>query len=76
MTGDSISFSSPAVVNGVVYVGSDDHSLHAVDAATGKVKWKYPTGGKVQSSPLVLDGLVYFGSRDSNVYALDAGTGR
>jgi outer membrane protein assembly factor BamB len=33
--------SSPTVVDGVAYVGSDDKELHAVDLATGKEKWKY-----------------------------------
>jgi eukaryotic-like serine/threonine-protein kinase len=28
-------FSSPAVVNGVVYVGSDDHNVYALNATTG-----------------------------------------
>src|SRR5437588_461453 len=27
--------SSPAVVNGVVYIGSDDHNMYALDAKTG-----------------------------------------
>jgi eukaryotic-like serine/threonine-protein kinase len=31
--------SSPAVVDGVVYVGSTDGNLYAVDAASGGQKW-------------------------------------
>jgi len=34
-TGDTIN-SSPAVANGIVYVGSDDHSLYAFDASCQK----------------------------------------
>ncbi|HYK36730.1 PQQ-binding-like beta-propeller repeat protein [Alloacidobacterium sp.] len=67
--------SSPAVVNGVVYFGSDDHNLYAVNASTGARLWTYTTGGFVNSSPAVVNGVVYFGSGDDNVYALNASTG-
>jgi outer membrane protein assembly factor BamB len=77
--------SSPAVANGVVYVGSDDKKLYAFDAAgvsncSGTPKscspiWSAPTGGVVFSSPAVVDGVVYVGSEDQELYAFDA-TGR
>jgi len=37
--------SSPAVVEGTVYVGSADRSLYAVNAADGALRWKFPTSG-------------------------------
>src|ERR1700748_2215573 len=43
--------SSPAVVNGVVYVGSDDGNLYAIDQQTGSQKWKFQTGARITSSP-------------------------
>ena len=74
MTGGEIT--SPAVVNGVVYVGSyDDYSVYALNASTGCALWKYTTGNLIESSPAVVNGVVYFGSEDNNVYALDASTG-
>jgi len=73
-TGDSI-YSSPAVVDGVVYFGSRDKHLYAVDTKTGEEKWKFKTGSSIWSSPAVSDGVVYFGSSDSYLYALDAKTG-
>ena len=69
-TGDSVE-SSPAVVNGVVYVGSDDDNVYALDAATGTQLWRYTTVDSVESSPAVVNGVVYVGSDDDNVYALD-----
>ena len=45
--------SSPAVVEGIVYVGSADGNLYAVDAQTGKEKWRFLTGERVRSSPAV-----------------------
>jgi outer membrane protein assembly factor BamB len=73
-TGDVIP-SSPAVGNGIAYVGSDDHNLYAFDVATGAVLWSVPTGDAVTSSPAVAAGTVYFGSDDGTFYAVDAATG-
>src|SRR5688572_1436446 len=60
--GDAID-SSAAIVDGVVYVGSANGQLHAVDLATGKPKWKYTASadGIGESSPAVGGGLVYVG---------------
>jgi polyvinyl alcohol dehydrogenase (cytochrome) len=38
-TGDAVT-ASPAVVDGVVYVGSWDGYFYAIDAASGQLKWK------------------------------------
>jgi outer membrane protein assembly factor BamB len=67
--------SSPAVVGGIAYVGSDDGSLWAFDAATGEPLWHDPVGGQVRSSPAVADGRVVFGSSNGFVYADDALSG-
>ena len=67
--------SSPAVVNGVVYVGSGDGNVYALNAASGVQLWNYTTGGEVDSSPAVVNGVVYVGSGDGNVYALNATNG-
>jgi outer membrane protein assembly factor BamB len=67
--------SSPAVVNGVVYIGSFDHNVYALNASTGAKLWSFATGNNVDSSPAVVNGVVYVGSGDYNVYALNATTG-
>ena len=67
--------SSPAVVGGTVYVGSQDSKLYALDAATGAKRWEYETGSWVESSPAIVNGVVYFGSNDGRLYALDAQSG-
>ena len=72
-------YSSPAVADGVVYVGSGDGRLYALDARTGKEKWSFNTGGAVLSSPAVADGVVYAGVSEfghDHLYALDARTGK
>ncbi|MBX3174489.1 MAG: PQQ-binding-like beta-propeller repeat protein [Gemmatimonadaceae bacterium] len=68
--------SSPAVASGVVYIGSGDQNVYALDAATGAVKWTFSTGDVVHASPAVAGGLVIVGSWDRNLYGIDAATGR
>ncbi|MFC7072817.1 halocyanin domain-containing protein [Halovenus rubra] len=68
-------WSSPAVVDGTVYVGSHDNNVYALDAEDGSEQWTFETGDGVSSSPAVVDGTVYVGSGDHNVYALDAEDG-
>src|SRR5229473_4734282 len=73
-TGGQI-LSSPVVADGVVYFGSNDHFLYAIDLASGAQKWKFETGSRIPSTPAVANGLLFFLSYDSNFYALDAATG-
>jgi len=77
----------PAIVNGVVYVGSWDGYEYALNAATGAVIWKtslgittasptcFPSQMGISSSATVQNGVVYVGGGDANWYALDATTG-
>src|SRR5947209_1474958 len=64
--------SSPAIVGNVVFVGSTDSNVYALNLKDGKKAWATRTGGGVESSPLVLDGVVYIGSIDTFLYSLDA----
>uniref|UniRef100_A0A7C3FBI8 Pyrrolo-quinoline quinone repeat domain-containing protein n=1 Tax=Candidatus Methanomethylicus mesodigestus TaxID=1867258 RepID=A0A7C3FBI8_9CREN len=66
---------SPAIANGVVYVGSFGGSVYAVNATTGALLWSYLTGGHIWSSPAVSNGIVYVGANDNYLYALNAATG-
>jgi outer membrane protein assembly factor BamB len=68
--------SSPVIANNVVYIGSGDQNVYALDAATGAVKWTFTTGDVVHATPAVANGVVYVGSWDRNVYALDAASGK
>ena len=67
--------SSPAVVNSIVYIGSDDYNVYALNATTGSKIWSFGTGYYVDSCPAVANGVVYIGSEDYNVYALNATSG-
>ena len=67
--------SSPLVVDGKVVFGSGDGHVYAVDAASGRLAWKFATGDVVHASPAYAEGLVVVGSWDGKLYALDAATG-
>ena len=73
-TGDDVG-SSPAVVDGVIFVSSFDNKVYALNASDGSLVWSYTTGGDVGSSPAVAGGVVFVASSDNNVYALNATNG-
>ena len=63
------------MADGIVYVGSGDGRVYALNASDSSVVWYYTTGGDVASSPAVADGMVFVGSHDGKVYALNASDG-
>ena len=68
-------WASPAIADGVAYVGSMDHNVYAIDVADGGEKWRYQSGGAVVSQVALHENLVIFGAFDSRLYALNAQTG-
>lgn len=68
--------SSPVFHDGVVYLGSDDGSVYALDAMSGQRRWRFATAGPVASTPAVAGGLVYFMSYDGKLYAVEAQSGK
>ena len=67
--------STAAIVAGVVYVGSFDGNVYALDLATGKEKWKCDAG-PVKAAVSVKDGFVYVGNLDGDFHCIDAATGK
>ena len=61
-TTGNLVWSSPTDVNGVLYVGSLDGNIYALNSTNGEKNWNYTTIGKVFPSPAVVDGVVYDGS--------------
>lgn len=68
--------SPPLVVGGLVYFGSWDGRIYAVDARTGRRRWSFATHGRVKGGPAYAAGTIYAGSYDGTLYAVDARTGR
>lgn len=84
-------YSSPTVVNGVVYIGSNTGVFYALDEATGAVLWQRLLGyttelscgegyGVISTATVATDPVsgtltVYVGGGDGYLYALNAATG-
>lgn len=61
-------WSAPIVVNGVVYIGSIDHNLYALDGQTGEQLWALDLDGAIGASPVHIDGHLYIGTLNHDVY--------
>ena len=73
-TGQSV-YSSAAIEDRRVFVGSNSGKVHALDLKSGEELWSFSTGGPVEATPCLIEGIVYVGSSDSVFYALDAASG-
>ncbi len=67
---------SPVASGSLLYVGSTDGLLYAIDRPSGAVRWTHDAHAPIASSPAVAEGIVAFTSRDRKLHALDARTGR
>ena len=67
--------STPAVVDGRLYLGEGDNRIVALNAASGALIWERPSTGPVDSSPAVAGNSVFIGQRDGRVLALDSRNG-
>ena len=75
---DSLLIASPALVGSVLYFGTPDGEVIALDWQTEEHVWKYSDPKRQQeihSSPAVTDALVLIGSRDKRLHAIDRLTG-
>lgn len=67
---------TPVVQDGVVYVGSYDHNLYAVNAIDGSFLWKYAADGGIVTRPVIYDGNAYFGSEDKRLHVISIRSGK
>ena len=67
---------SPAIADGVVYIGAMDGHLHAIDQETGKEKWNFKSRLPIASSPAVAGNTLYFVSTAGSLAALDLASGK
>ena len=68
-------YASPVIANGILYIGSTDGKVYALDAKQWGIKWVFDAGDAIRYSAAVLGDRVYFSARNNKVYALDAKTG-
>ena len=59
----------------MVYAGSNDDGIYALDGATGDILWSGSTNGTVTASPVIVDGTLFVGSNDGHLYAYGLSAG-
>ncbi len=65
----------PLQVDDVVYVGTADNHILALNAATGAELWDVETQHAIWGQPAYQDGTLFVTAMDWTTYALDAATG-
>ncbi len=53
-------YSSPILVDDLVYMSLDDSFLACIEAKTGETVWKERVGGRFRACPIYADGRLYF----------------
>jgi outer membrane protein assembly factor BamB/beta-lactamase regulating signal transducer with metallopeptidase domain len=66
---------TPAIVDGIAYVGDLENSFYAIDIRNGKQLWVTKSEAGFQTSALVLGGRVYVGDATGRMHCMDAKTG-
>ena len=66
----------PALVKGVLYLGSSEGTLYALDLTTGTTPWEFRTTFDLRSSPALDETGVYVGCADGRLYCVDRETGK
>ena len=64
----AIDYGPTSVANGVVYggsLGATGNNMYALNAATGQILWRFPSGGSVVGAPAIVNGTVYWASGDN-----------
>lgn len=66
----------PALADGLVLAGDIPGNFYALEAKTGKEKWRFKAGSSIYHSPAVYKDRVYFGAEDMVAYCLTLETGK
>ncbi len=66
---------SPVLYDGVLFLGSSDGKVYALDAMYGEKKWSYDTGGKIWTSPAIANGVLYISNYEHKLFALSTQDG-
>jgi outer membrane protein assembly factor BamB len=65
----------PLVDRGVVYAGSDDGRIYALDLGKGTELWRYDAHEEVGTTPVIANGTLYVSTLQDTLLAIDAGSG-
>ena len=67
------SMSSPILVDGRIFMATENGTVTALDAATGERAWQKRVGGKFYASPVLVNGLLYFSNREGQTFVIRPG---
>ncbi len=67
---------TPALHQGMLFIGCYDNNLYALNAADGQFQWKYAAEGGIVSRPVVFDNNVIFGSEDHRLHVVSVRSGK
>lgn len=62
---------TPALSDGLLYIGATNDRFYAIDLVKGRVKWRYDAGHPVEAAPAIADNKVCFGSSDGVMRCFD-----
>lgn len=66
---------NPVLASGVLFVGSDDGHLYALDARTGSQRWTFDAGVAIKGSAVAEDGVVAVADANGTLHVVDQATG-
>ncbi len=75
---DGLLIATPALWGDMLYFGTDEGTVYAVDWKARQTVWSYADPARqfeIRSSPAVIDELVIIGSRDKHLHAINRLTG-
>ena len=69
--------SAPTIAGRLAFVARPDaHEVVAIEADSGKVRWRFTANGRIDTPPTIYRGLCLFGTHAGSVYALRAASGK
>lgn len=74
-TGNRV-YSSAAIDSALMFIGSGDSNVYALNHQTGRLQWTFKTNGAVHSTPFVYRDVILVSSSDGSVHALNKLTGK
>jgi outer membrane protein assembly factor BamB len=75
-TGGAVIASEPLVEGSVVFFGTSQGTMIALNRFSGRLLWKYQATAIINAKPAFENGRLFFQTRQNQVVALDASTGK
>jgi len=61
---------TPVLINDVLYVGTSDGNLYAIETVYGESQWQFATSGKIWTAPAVENEAIYISNYNKKVFAV------